>query len=81
VASVTAKLPLHELCRHLQSNCLKVLELYLERLWHAACRARAFLGRFGYSDLKDAALRGRSYVFSIGLQRVVWIAGLVLRTV
>jgi hypothetical protein len=38
-------------------------------------------GRFGYSDLKGAALRSRSYVFSIGLGRMVWIAGLVLRTV
>ena len=38
-------------------------------------------GRFGYSDLKGAALRSRSYVFSIGLRRVVWIAGLVLQTV
>jgi hypothetical protein len=36
-------------------------------------------GRFGYSDLKEAALRGGTYVFSIGLQRVVWMAGLVLR--
>ena len=41
----------------------------------------ALWGRFGYSDLKGAALRSRSYVFSIGLRRVVWIAGLVLRTV
>jgi len=38
-------------------------------------------GRFGYSDLKGAALRSRSYVFSIGLRRVVRIAGLVLWTV
>jgi hypothetical protein len=38
-------------------------------------------GRFGYSDLKGAALRSWSYVFSMGLRRVVWIAGLVLRTV
>src|SRR5260370_17453250 len=36
-------------------------------------------GRFGYSDLKEAALRGGTYVFSIGLQRVVWMAGLALR--
>jgi hypothetical protein len=35
-------------------------------------------GRFGYSDLKRAALRSRSYVFSIGLRRVVRIAGLVV---
>jgi hypothetical protein len=38
-------------------------------------------GRFGYSDLKGAALGSRSYVFSIGLRRVVWTAGLVLQTV
>jgi hypothetical protein len=37
-------------------------------------------GCFGYSDLKGAALRSRSDVFSIGLRRVVWIAGLVLWT-
>jgi hypothetical protein len=37
-------------------------------------------GRFGYSDLKEAALRSRSYVFSIGLLRVVWIVEVVLRT-
>jgi hypothetical protein len=37
-------------------------------------------GRFGYSDLKEAALRV-GYVFSIGLRWILWIAGLVLGAV
>ncbi len=38
----------------------------------------ALCGRFRYSDLKEAA-PPRVYVFSIGLRRVVWMVGLVLR--
>ena len=46
----------------------QVLVLYLERpaaqLWAAA---RSWVGRFGYNDLKEAALT-EAYVFCIGLK-------------
>ena len=61
---------------------LKVLGLYLERPAARSLSIEGVIwGRFGYSDLKEAAHRSRSYVFSIGLQRVVWIVGLLLRAV
>jgi hypothetical protein len=60
--------------------CRKVLGLYLERPAARSLSIEGVIwGRFGYSDLKGAALRSRSYVFSIGLRRVVWILELVLR--
>jgi len=40
-----------------------VLEMYMKRPWHAACRARGSVGRFGYIDLKEAALRGGLCIF------------------
>ena len=56
-----------------------VLVLYLDRPRTTACSGATAWGRFGYSDLKEASLRSGSYVFSIGLWRVMRNVELSLR--
>jgi hypothetical protein len=57
----------------------KVLVLYLDRPRSTAGSGATVCGRFGYSDLKEASLRSVSYVFSIGLWRVMRNVELSLR--